>query len=95
MIFFVSGILFLSGLFMLLTRKDMIGALLGVEFMLNAPAMNFAFLSTEGGTIDGYVMVVFIIALAALETVVALTVVFSIRRLYGTIEIDRASSLKG
>lgn len=95
MIFFISGVLFLSGLFMLLTRRNMIAALLGVEFMLNAPAINFASVSTDSGSIDGYIMVVFIVALAALETVVALSVVFSIRKLFGTIEIDRASFLKG
>ena len=64
----VSAVLFGLGLFTVMTRKNAVGILLGVELILNAAALNFvAFEHYVAGGVGGQVFTVFIIILAASE----------------------------
>jgi len=91
----VAAILLVLGLYTLATRRNAIGILLGIELILNAANLNFvAFSGLGGGNIGGQITALFVIALAAAESVVALAIVLSIFNKYRTISIDKVSRMK-
>ena len=91
----VSAVLFGLCLFTVMTRKNAVGILLGVELILNAAALNFvAFNHFVGGGIAGQVFTVFIIILAASEAAIALAIVLQVYRNRRTIDADELTSLR-
>lgn len=91
----LAAILFVLGLVNLATRRNAIGVLLGVELILNAANLNLVAFSRYGvGGIEGQAFTVFVIALAAAETVVALAIVLAIYHHYRTVDVDRVSEMK-
>ncbi|MFH0800394.1 MAG: NADH-quinone oxidoreductase subunit NuoK [Pseudomonadota bacterium] len=91
----VGLILFLLGLYTCLTRVNAVGILMGIELMLNASGLNFiAFSHFQGNRIDGHVMTLFIIVLAAAEAVVALSLLLAIRRRFDSIDVSNADTLR-
>ena len=91
----VALLLFIFGIYTLATRRNAIGVLLGVELILNAANLNFVAFSTLGtGGIGGQVFAIFVIGLAAAESVVALAIVLAIFNRYRTIELDKVSRMK-
>ena len=91
----VAAVLLVLGLYTLATRRNAIGVLLGVELILNAANLNFvAFAGLGNGDAGGQVVALFVIALAAAESVVALAIVLAIFNKYRTIEIDKVSRMK-
>lgn len=91
----MSSILFLLGLYIVCTRTNAIGFLLGIELMLNAANVNFAaFAKFHGREIDGQIFAIFVIALAACESVIALAIVLSMYRQYRSIGTENAEGMK-
>ncbi len=91
----VGAILFALGLFAVMSRRNAIGILMGVELMLNASNINFvAFSRYVENAVDGQVMAAFVIVLAAAEAAVALAIVLAMYRNYGTANADIAQRLK-
>ncbi len=91
----VSALLFSLGLFGVMKRRNAVGILMGVELMLNASNINFvAFSRYVQHSIDGQIMALFVIVLAAAEAAVALAIVLAMYRNFGTVNADTASSLK-
>jgi NADH-quinone oxidoreductase subunit K len=91
----LAAILFVLGMITLATRRNAIGVLLGVELVLNAANVNLVAFSRYGiGGIEGQAFVVFVIALAAAETVVALSIVLAIFHHYRTVDVDRVSRMR-
>jgi len=91
----VAAVLFGLGLVTVMTRKNAVGILLGVELILNAAALNFvAFNHFVAGGIAGQVFTVFIIVLAAAEAAIALAIVLQVYRNYRSIMADRLTALK-
>ena len=83
----LGSLLFSFGVYGFLTRRNLIGILMSMELMLNAGALNFAVFNyyVRPGTVDGEIMVMFIIAVAAAEVVVALAIFMALfRHLRGT-----------
>jgi NADH:ubiquinone oxidoreductase subunit K len=92
----LAAVLFVLGLICVLTRRQAVAILIGIELMLNAAGINFVAFSRYGTLrVDGAVFVLFVIALAAAEAVVALSLIFALQRRWKTVDVDRASSLKG
>src|SRR4051812_27027646 len=92
---FVGGVLVILGIIGILTRKNTIGILLGIELILNAAGINFvAFSRYRTATIDGQVITLFIILIAAAEAAVALAIILRFYRLKQTIDSDEANLLK-
>lgn len=92
---FVSGVLLILGMVGVLSRKHSIGILLGIELILNAAGLNFvAFSKFRTGNIDGQVVTLFIILIAAAEAAVALAIILRFYRLKQTIEADDATLLR-
>lgn len=92
----VSAILFSLGVVCLVTRRNAVAVLMGVELMLNAANLNFvAFARFSVGAIDGQMFAIFSIVMAAAEVAVALALVLNIYRNIGTIDVDEADTLRG
>tara|TARA_B110000003_G_C16547429_1_gene495242 strand:- start:745 stop:1050 length:306 start_codon:yes stop_codon:yes gene_type:complete len=92
---FIAAILFSLGVFAVMTRRNGIAVLMGVELMLNAANINFVAFSRFGGmNLDGHIFSLFVIVLAAAEAAVALAIVINIYNNLNTINIDDASELR-
>jgi len=92
----VSVILFSLGLFAVVTRRNAIAVLMGVELILNAANINFiAFTKFSSVTLDGHIFAIFVIIAAAAEAAVALAIVLNIYNNFKSINVDEAASLRG
>ncbi len=92
---FVGAVLFILGLVGILSRKNAIGILLGIELVLNAAGINFvAFSKYRTGSIDGQVVALFIILIAAAEAAVALAIILRLYRLRETIDAGEANLMR-
>ncbi len=95
--FLVFGaLLFVIGLFGVLTRRNIIGILLSIELMLNAVNVNLVVFSrtTALAPETGQVFAVFVMALAAAAAVVGLAIVLALFRVRKTIFTDEINLLK-
>ncbi|MEA1880987.1 MAG: NADH-quinone oxidoreductase subunit NuoK [Candidatus Marinimicrobia bacterium] len=91
----VSAVLFSLGLFGVITRRNGVAVLMGVELILNAANVNFLAFSRFGGmNIAGHVYALFVIVLAAAEAAVALAIIINIFNNFKTINVDDVSELK-
>ncbi len=93
----LGAILFVIGLFCVLTRRNAVAVLLGVELILNGANVNLvAFARYAAAGIDGQIFALFGIILAAAEAAVALAIVLAIyRAFHESIDVDDASVLRG
>jgi NADH-quinone oxidoreductase subunit K len=92
----VSLILFALGLYCVLTRRNAIGILLGVELILNSANLNYlAFSRFSSGHYDGQVFAVFVIMLAAAEAAIGLAIVLGIYQTFHTIDVEATATLRG
>ena len=91
----ISGALFSLGLFAILTRRNAIMILMGVELMLNAANINFiAFSRYVATSLDGHVVAIFVIILAAAEAAIVLAIVLNIYQNFNTVNVDEINKLK-
>ena len=91
----VSAILFSFGLFGVVTRKNAILVLMGVELILNSANINFIAFSRYGGvSLDGQLVAVFVIILAAAEAAIALAIVLNIYHRFKTVNVDEINKLR-
>ncbi|MEW6299176.1 MAG: NADH-quinone oxidoreductase subunit NuoK [Thermodesulfobacteriota bacterium] len=93
---FVSLIIFVLGLYCVLTRKNAIGILMGVELILNSANINYlAFSHFSSGRYDGQIFSLFVIMLAAAEAVIGLAIVLGIYQNFATIDVEATDNLQG
>lgn len=91
----ISFVLFICGVMVMITRKNIIAILLGVELILNAAALNFAaYTKFANGNVEGNIMSLFIIVIAAAESAVGLGIIIRFFQLRESIHIDDASTLQ-
>ncbi len=91
----VSAILFSLGLYGVITRRNAIMVLMGIELILNSANINFIAFSRYGSlSLDGQAIAVFVIILAAAEAAVALAIVLNIYQRFNTVNVDEVSKLK-
>ena len=92
----LAAALFSIGVIGVVTRRNAIGVLIGVELILNACNINLVgFSRFGGGGLDAQVFAIFVIVLAAAEAAVALAIVLQIFDKRSDIDVDRATSLRG
>jgi NADH-quinone oxidoreductase subunit K len=92
----ISAALFSLGILCVLTRRNAVNVLMGIELILNAANLNLiAFSKYSAGNVDGQVFAIFIIVVAASEAAVALAIVLSMYRIIRSVNLDRADTLKG
>src|ERR1043165_2740344 len=91
----ISAILFSFGLYGVVTRRNAILVLMGIELILNSANINFIAFSRFGGTkLDGQAIAVFVIVLAAAEAAIALAIVLNIYHRWHTVNVDEIDRLK-
>lgn len=93
--FILSVMLFGVGLYGVLTQKSAIRLLMCIEMMLNAANINFVAFSSMYGQSHGFVYAFFIIAIAAAEAAVGLAIFVNLFRVRHTVELDKATTLRG
>jgi len=91
----VAAAVFSIGLFGVLTRRNAIGILLGIELMLNAVNINLVAFARYGGSMAGWVLALFTIAITVAEVAVGLAIVIVIFRVRRTVEADHLTLLRG
>lgn len=91
-----SSLLFAIGLYGLLTRRNAIAILISVELMLNSVALNFVVFNFFGtpAKIDGHIMAIFIIAVAAAEVVVGMAIFVALFRYRRTVDVTKMDRMK-
>ncbi len=92
---FVSAILFSLGILGIVTRKNAIMVLMGIELILNAANINFVAFTKYGNFgLQGQLIALFVIVLAAAEAAVALAIVLNIYKTFSTVNVDEIDTLK-
>jgi NADH-quinone oxidoreductase subunit K len=92
----LSAVLFSIGLYGLLTRRNAVAILMAVELMLNSAALNFVVFNrfVSQPSVDGQIMAIFIIAVAAAEVVVGMAIFVALFGKRSTIDVNRVDAMK-
>ncbi len=91
----VSTILFSFGIFGIVTRKNAVMVLMGIELILNAANINFVAFARYGNFgYNGQIMALFVIILAAAEAAIALAIVLNIYKNFSNVNVDEIDNLK-
>src|SRR4029077_10819822 len=91
----LGGVLFALGLFCVLTRRNAIGILMGIELVLNSANINYvAFARYNQAGYDGQVFAIFVIMLAAAEAAIGLAIVLGIYQRFETIDVEATDRLR-
>jgi NADH-quinone oxidoreductase subunit K len=91
----LSAILFGLGLFAMISRRNAILVLMGIELILNAANINLVAFSHYGGLgVDGQVLTIFVMILAVAEAAVALGIVLNLYNNFSTVDVDEANTMK-
>jgi len=99
----VGAILFSCGVVCMAVKRNALGVLMGIELVLNGANLNFVafgsnYLAADGKSplgLDGEVMALFVILLAAAEAAVALAITLYFYNNHATVDVDRADDLLG
>ena len=96
----VGAIMFVTGVVCMATKRNALGILMGIELVLNGANVNFIafgspYLRENNLGLDGQLIALFVIVLAAAEAAVALAIALNFYNNYATIDVDRADRLQG
>lgn len=91
----IAACLFSIGLYAVLTKKNAIQVLIGIEFMINAAILNFvAFGKYDKINGGGQMFALFAIVLAAAGVAVALAIILNVYKHFKTIDPSKIDNLK-
>ncbi len=95
-ILILSTIIFFIGVYGFFTRRNLIAMLMSVELILNSSALNFVVVNKYlfPGHLDGGIFSLFIIAIAAAETALALAIIINLYRLVVSVKTDDLETMK-
>lgn len=91
---YLSMVLFAIGALVVLVRRNAIVVFLGVELMLNSANLAFVTLARQNGSLDGQVVALFVMLVAAAEVVIGLAIIMAIFRTRRSASVDDANLLK-
>ncbi|HEX2043292.1 MAG TPA: NADH-quinone oxidoreductase subunit NuoK [Acidimicrobiales bacterium] len=91
----LSAVLFCTGVYGVLARRNGVLVLMSIELMLNAVNINLIAFGAFHDTVVGQVFALFVIAIAAAEVGVGLAIVLLIFRNRADIDIDELDSMRG
>jgi len=98
----VSAFMFTCGVLCMATKRNLLGVLMGIELVLSASCLNFiafgsSYLRNDANSLglDGQLMTLFVIVLAAAEAAVALAIALNFYNEHDSIDVDRADELQG
>lgn len=90
--YILSLILFSTGLYIALSRRNAIVVLMGIELMFNAAAINFLVSETEPG--EGQTMILFILGIAAAEAATGMAIILNLFERFSSIDTKDTTLLK-
>ena len=92
----VTTILFFFFFYGFITRKNLISILISIELLLNASAVNFVVINKYlyPDVLQGAVFAIFIIAVAAAETALAVAIIINLYRQISSVEVKDVETLK-
>ncbi|HJO33297.1 MAG: NADH-quinone oxidoreductase subunit NuoK [Anaerolineales bacterium] len=91
----LSALLFSIGVVGVLVRRNAIIIFMAIELMLNSANLAFVAYAHEFGTLDGQIMVFFVMTVAAAEVAVGLALIVAIFRSKASIDVDQVNLLRG
>jgi NADH:ubiquinone oxidoreductase subunit K len=91
----LAGILFVIGLYGVLTRRNLVAMLISIEIMLNAALINFVAFARFSDNAQGDVFALFIIAVAAAEVAIGLALFLALYRQSGLATVEALRRMKG
>jgi NADH:ubiquinone oxidoreductase subunit K len=92
----IAAILFVLGVYCVLTRRNAVTILMGIELILNSANINFiAFARYCTPGIKGQVFALFVIIMAAAEAAIALAIVLNLYKRTNSIDVDEVDTLRG
>ncbi|MEK7426013.1 MAG: NADH-quinone oxidoreductase subunit NuoK [Actinomycetota bacterium] len=91
----LGAVLFCIGVYGVITRKNAVMVLMSIELILNSVNLNLLAFSQLHGNVDGNTFALYIIAVAAAEVGVGLSMVLLIYRNRKSIALDELSEMKG
>ncbi len=93
----LAAVLFCGGIYTMMTKRNAIGILIGVELILNSASLNLiAFDRYLGpGRVDGQITALFVIVIAAAEAALAVGICINVYKNLATVDVDKASQLLG
>jgi len=91
----LSALLFTMGVVGVLVRRNALVIFMSIELMLNSVNLTFVAFARQFGTVEGQVMVFFVMVIAAVEVVVGLSIIIAIFRTRDTMDIDDVDLLRG
>jgi NADH-quinone oxidoreductase subunit K len=92
---FLAATLFVLGFAGVLVRRNIVFMLMSIEVMLNAVGLAFVVAGARWGQVDGQVMFIFILTMAAAEVSVGLALVLQLNHSFKTLDADAASKMRG
>jgi NADH-quinone oxidoreductase subunit K len=90
----LSAVLFAIGVLGVLIRRNVIVIFMAIELMLNAVNLSFVAIARSLGTMNGQVIVFFVMTVAAAEAAVGLAIILSMYRSRGTTNADELATLR-
>ncbi len=91
----LSAILFSTGVYGVLAKRNAVLVLMSIELILNAVNINLVAFGAHNGTISGSVFALFVIAVAAAEVGVGLALVLAIYRNRRSVDLNEVAQMKG
>ncbi len=91
----VGALLFAFGLMTVLTRRNAVALLMGIELVLNGANVNLvAFNHYVAGGLSGQIFALFVIVLAAAEAAVGLAIILAIYQMTRNIDATQLTSMR-
>jgi NADH-quinone oxidoreductase subunit K len=91
----LAAVLFVLGLIGVLVRRNLVFMLMSVEIMLNAVGLAFVVAGARWEQVDGQIMFIFILTMAAAEVSVGLALVLQLYHNFKTLDTDVISRMRG
>ena len=92
----LATVMFFTGVYGFLTRRNLITILMSLELILNSVNINFLAFNRYlfPGKLDGHFFSLFVIAVAAAEAAVAIAIIINIYRRFNTINVETVDEMK-
>ena len=92
----LTSILFFIGIYGFMTRTNLISMLISVEIILNSTVINFVIINKYlyPELLQGVVYAIFIIAVAAAETALAVAIIINLYKQISSVEVKETETLK-
>ena len=91
----LSAVLFAAGTAGVLVRRSALIVFMSIELMLNAVNLTLVTFARLHGSVDGQVLVFFVLVVAAAEVVIGLAIIVDVFRSRETVDVDDADALRG